>query len=186
MGPKEQMKHWIMALALVAPACSPAPAQQETDASRASTPQPATPAAQFVARAAMFEAFQIQAAQIAQANAQSQAAKDYAAAALAEHHATLQHLSAAARAAGMPAPSTTLDDDYNAYLDRLRHAAPQSFDATYAAQQAIVSMSASGLYDSFTSTAPETPLRRWAEAQSAHVHDGIGAARALAGAARQH
>ena len=142
--------------------------------------QLATPAPQFAARAAMFENYQIQAAQIAQQSAQSQAAKTFAAASLAEHQATLQQLNGAVQAAGMPLPSGALDENYNAYLDMLRHADTPNFDAIYASQQALSSISASGLYDSFTSTAPDSPLKQWAQSQSQHVHDGVTAARTLA------
>ncbi|MBS0385285.1 MAG: DUF4142 domain-containing protein [Proteobacteria bacterium] len=161
------------------PASTPRSASSPA-AGQAAQMQTATPASQFVARAAMFENYQIQAAQIAQQSAQSPAAKAYAAASLAEHQATLQQLIGAAQAAGMPAPDAALDQNYNAYLDMLRHADARTFDATYASQQALASMTASGLYDSFTSTAPETPLRQWAQTQSQHVHDGIAAARRLA------
>ena len=142
--------------------------------------QTATPAAQFAARAAMFENYQIQAAQIAQQSAQSQAAKTFAAASLAEHQASLQQLNGAVQAAGMPQPSGALDENYNAYLDMLRHANASNFDSIYASQQALSYISASGLYDSFTSTAPDSPLKQWAQSQSPRVHDGVTAARTLA------
>jgi putative membrane protein len=141
--------------------------------------QIATPAPQFAARAAMFENYQIQAAQIAAERAQSQAAKAFAAASLAEHQATLQQLNGAVQAAGMPSPGGALDENYNAYLDMLRHADTPNFDAIYASQQALSYISASGLYDSFTSTAPDSPLKQWAQSQSQHIHDGITAARTL-------
>jgi predicted outer membrane protein len=166
-------------------ACGRAPSSAPPSASDLATAtvaqmQTATPATQFVARAAMFENYQIQAAHIAQQSAQSQAAKSYAAASLAEHQATLQQLIGAIQAAGMPAPSGALDENYNAYLDMLRHADAANFDAIYASQQALAHISASGLYDSFTSTAPDSPLKQWAQGQSPHVHDGITAARTLA------
>ena len=168
-------------LALIA-ACGPPPQTQPHPASPSASSEPpvATPASQFAAHAAMFEAYQIQAAQIAQQSAQSAAAKAYATAVLAEHQATLQQLNAAAQAAGMPAPSGALDENSAAYLDMLRRTNPQTFDVTYASQQALMSMSASGLYDSFTSTAPDSPLKQWAQGQSQHVHDAITAARQLA------
>ncbi len=142
--------------------------------------QTITPASQFAARAAMFENYQIQAAEIAQQSAQSPAAKTFAAASLADHQAILQQLNGAVQAAGMPAPSGALDENFNAYLDMLRHADAQNFDSIYASQQALSFISASGLYDSFTSTAPNSPLKQWAQAQSPHVHDGVAAARTLA------
>jgi predicted outer membrane protein len=170
----------LTALAVLA-ACGPSP-QSSSEASRrdASSAQTATPASQFAARAAMFESYQIEAARIAQQSAQSVAAKAYATAALTEHQATLQQLVGAAQAAGMPAPSGALDENYNAYLDMLRHAYAQTFDTTYASQQALASMGAAGLYDSFTSTAPDSALKQWAQSQSQHVHDGVAAARQLA------
>lgn len=165
-------------------ACGPQPSATRSPATAGSSApvdvQTATPASQFVARAAMFENYQIQAAQIAQQNAQSQAAKTFAAASLSEHQATLQQLNGAVQSAGMTAPSGALDENYNAYLDMLRHANTQNFDSIYASQQALSYMSASGLYDSFTSTAPDSPLRQWAQTQSPRVHDGVTAARTLA------
>jgi putative membrane protein len=163
----------LLALCACGPAADPATAT-------VAQMQMATPAPQFVARAAMFETYQIQAARIAQQNAQSQAVKTFAAASLAEHQATLQQLNGAVQAAGMPAPSGALDGNYNAYLDMLRHADAQNFDSIYASQQALAYMSASGLYDSFTSTAPDSPLKLWAQRQAPRVHDGITAARTLA------
>jgi predicted outer membrane protein len=160
---------------------APAPSGASGGANAPAQMQTATPAPQFAARAAMFENYQIQAAQIAQQSAQSSAAKTYATASLAEHQATLQQLNGAVQAAGMPAPSSALDENYNAYLDMLRHANAQNFDAIYASQQALAYMSASGLYDSFTTTAPDSPLKQWAQSQSRHVHDGIASARTLAG-----
>jgi predicted outer membrane protein len=161
--------------------CGQAP--QSSDSKQANSPseamQIATPAPQFAARAAMFENYQIQAAQIAQQSAQSGAARTFAAASLAEQQATLQQLNGAVQAAGMPAPNGALDENYNAYLDMLRHANAQNFDTTYASQQALAYMSASGLYDSFTSTAPDSPLKQWAQTQSRHVHDGVNAGREL-------
>lgn len=156
------------------------PATSPSSANGSAQMQTATPASQFAARAAMFENYQIQAAQIAQQSAQSSAAKTYAGASLAEHQATLQQLNGAVQAAGMPAASSALDENYNAYLDMLRHANAQNFDAIYASQQALAYTSASGLYDSFTTTAPDSPLKRWAQSQSPHIHDGITAARTLA------
>lgn len=140
----------------------------------------ATPPTQFVARAAMFENYQIQAAQIAQQSAQSSAAKTYAAAALVQHQATLQQLNGAVQASGMAAPGGALDENYNAYLDMLRHADAPNFDAIYASQQTLSAISASGLYDSFTSTAVDSPLRQWAQSQSPRIHASVATARALA------
>jgi len=167
---------------LVLAGCGQAPQSSDGQNTNLTTGamQIATPAPQFAARAAMFENYQIQAAQIAQQSAQSQAAKAFAAASLAEHQATLQQLNGAVQAAGMPLPSGTLDENYNAYLDMLRHADAPNFDAIYASQQALSYISASGLYDSFTSTAPDSPLKQWAQSQSQHVHDGVTAARTLA------
>lgn len=162
------------------PASPPPPSATDLATSTLAQMQTATPAAQFAARAAMFENYQIQAAQIAQRSAQSQAAKTFAAASLAEHQASLQQLNGAVQAAGMPQPSGALDENYNAYLDMLRHANASNFDSIYASQQALSFISASGLYDSFTSTAPDSPLKQWAQSQSPRVHDGVTAARTLA------
>src|SRR6185312_16815708 len=94
----------VALLALCACGQGAAPASDASGGAAANGPaqmQTATPAPQFAARAAMFENYQIQAAQIAQQSAQSSAAKTYATASLAEHQATLQQLNGAVQAAGM-------------------------------------------------------------------------------------
>ena len=174
----------ILGLVLVsalAAACSPPPQAPagETTTSAPVEHESATPAEHFAQRAAMYERYQIEAARLAAANSPSAAVKAYAATAEQEHSAALASLNEAARASGLAEQSGAPDDDYNAYLDMLRR--PENFDVNYASQQALTAMSASGLYDSFTSTAPDSPLKQWATAQAQHVHDGVGAARRLAG-----
>lgn len=139
-----------------------------------------TPEAAFVSNAAMFENYAIQAAQLAQAHAQSDAVKAYAAGAITEHRAMLQQLTQAARESGLPAPDAALDDNYQAYLAMLEHQDPHSFDTTYASQQSIAYMSASGQYDTFVASSADSPLHAWAQSQTEHLHDGIAAAHALA------
>jgi putative membrane protein len=139
-----------------------------------------SPEAAFLANAAMFENYAIQAAELAQAHGQSEAVKTYAAGAITEHRAMLQQLTAAARESGLSAPDDALDDNYQAYLNMLEHQEPQSFDTTYASQQSIAYMSASGQYDTFVASAADSPLRTWAQSQTEHLHDAIAAAHALA------
>jgi putative membrane protein len=136
--------------------------------------------ASFVANAAMFENYAIQSAELAEQNGQSAAVKAYAAAAITEHRAALQQLIAAAQASGMPAPNDALDENYQAYLALLRRPNPADFDTTYASQQSIAFMSASGQYDTFIASAPESELRDWAQAQTDRLHDSVSAAHALA------
>jgi putative membrane protein len=139
-----------------------------------------SPEAAFLGNAAMFENYAIQAAELAQAHGQSDAVKTYAASAITEHRAMLQQLTEAARQSGLAAPDDALDDNYRAYLGMLEHQNPQSFDTTYASQQSIAYISASGQYDTFVASAGDSPLRSWAQSQTEHLHDGIAAAHALA------
>lgn len=139
-----------------------------------------TPEAAFVTNAAMFENYAIQAAELAQAHGQSDAVKTYAASAITEHRAMLQQLTQAAHESGLPAPDAALDDNYQAYLNMLARQDPHSFDTTYASQQSIAYMSASGQYDSFVASSGDSPLHAWAQSQTEHLHDGIAAAHALA------
>lgn len=134
----------------------------------------------FLNNAAMFENYAIQAAELAEAHGQSNAVKTYAEGAITEHRSILQQLTEAARQSGLTAPNDALDDNYQAYLDLLQHQDPQSFDTTYASQQSIAYVSASGQYDSFVASAADSPLRTWAQSQTEHLHDGIAAAHALA------
>ena len=144
-----------------------------------------SPEAAFLSNAAMFETYAIRAAELAQTKAQSAAVRAYAAGAVTEHRAMLQQLTAAARESGLPAPENSLDDNYQAYLNMLEHQDPHSFDTTYASQQSIAYMSASGQYDTFVASAGDSPLRTWAQSQTGHLHDGIAAAHALAAGQEQ-
>lgn len=139
-----------------------------------------TPEAAFATNAAMFENYAIEAAELAQAHGQSDAVKTYATGAITEHRAMLQQLTQAARESGLPAPDGALDDNYQAYLDMLAHQDPHSFDTTYASQQSIAYMSASGQYDTFVASSGDSALHTWAQSQTEHLHDGIAAAHALA------
>jgi putative membrane protein len=162
-----------VALLILLAACGRAASRD--DGSPANTPE-----AVFVSNAAMFENYAIHAAELAQTRGHSDAVKTYAASAITEHRAMLQQLTQAARESGLPAPDGTLDDNYQAYLSMLEHQDPASFDTTYASQQSIAYMSASGQYDSFVVSAGNSPLRAWAQSQTEHLHDGIAAAHALA------
>lgn len=171
----------ISACALIA-ACGPtatAPAPQHSRPA-----WEATPDARFFAAAVLYETYQIQAAEIAQAKAQSQAVKTYAANAETEHRDVRRSLTVLALQYSLPIPTDDLNDDYRAYLERLRTDDPTPFDARYAAQQTLVTMSAAGRYDAFTSTAPDSPLKQWATSHSQAVHDDIRAAHRLAAAMR--
>lgn len=140
--------------------------------------------AQFLAAAAMYENYQIEAAAIAAEKGQSHAVKTYAANAAAAHRAALAALVQAAGSSGMPAPAATLNDDYRAYLDRLRADDATPFDVRYVSQQTLTTMSMAGRYDAFTSIAPDSALKSWAATRSAAVHDDIKAAHQLAAATR--
>lgn len=180
------MRAWlagvIAACALVA-ACGPqtTPATAPTGpASHARTPWESTPDAPFFAAAVVYETYQIQAAQIAQANAQSQAVKTYAANAEAEHRDARRSLTVLALQYNLPIPTDDLSEDYRAYVARLRADDPTPFDVRYISQQTLTTMSMAGRYDAFTSTAPDSPLKQWAAARSQAVHNDIQAAHHLA------
>jgi predicted outer membrane protein len=136
--------------------------------------------ARFLAAAAMYENYQIRSAEIAAAQGQSQAVKTYAADAATVHRAALQSLTQAARTNGMPAPGAELNEDYRAYLDRLGASDSTPFDVRYISEQTLTTMSMAGRYDAFTSTAPDSELKRWAASRSQSVHDEINTARQLA------
>ncbi|MFT3728001.1 MAG: DUF4142 domain-containing protein [Terricaulis sp.] len=165
------------ALCVALSSCGP---HATTMAAPPSQATPLTSDAQFLASAAAYETYQIRAAEIAAAQTQSPAVKTYAANVSTTHRAALDALAHAAQASGMSAPGETLNEDYQAYLDRLRGSDPTPFDLRYATQQVLVTMSTAGRYDLFTSTAQDSPLKQWAASHSQAVHDDINAARQLA------
>lgn len=168
------------------------PTTQSADTTTTSAPVSAAPApanspdANFVTTAAMFENYAAQAADIASASAQSQAAKDLAAAEATAHRAALQQLAAAAQASGAPAPSDALDENHQAYLNMLRHPGAAGFDNTYAAQLVLMYLNASGQYDTYASTAADSQLKAWAQAQGDRLRQGVTSARGLARQTEPH
>jgi predicted outer membrane protein len=185
------MRAWVSALATLgalAPLSGCGPNRADVAATRAppaSMPAPSAPAsrdAQFLNAAFVYENFQIQAAALAQARGQAEAVKTYATHASAAHRVILQQLIAAAHAGGLVLPSADLNEDYRAYLARLQSQDPTPFDARYIAEQTLLTMSMAGRYDAYTSTAPDSGLKRWAASQSQAAHDEIAAARRMAAA----
>ena len=181
------MRVWFIGvtatIALLA-ACGQQTTTRQSTASASQSSQTAD--ARFLAAAAMYENYQIQAAEVAASQGQSQAVKTYAAHSAATHRAALQALMQTAQSSGMPAPSGALNADYRAYIDRLRNDDPTPFDTRYVSQQALVTMSTAGRYDAFTTTAPNSALKHWASAQSQTVHDQITSAHRLAADVRAH
>ena len=178
------MPHRFAALALLTfmlAACGPANAPVDTSqsASTADTVLAPSPDATFLNRAAMFENFEIQAATMAQAQAQAPAVKTYAAAELAAHHQALAQLNAAAAAAHMSAPAADLDDNYAAYLDMLRRAQGAAFDSTYASQQALAYINVGGTYSTYLGVASDGPLKSYAAARAPVLQQAVAAARRL-------
>jgi predicted outer membrane protein len=182
------MRMWfgvISACALLG-ACGPrAPSAPRVNTAAQHTPVAweTTRDAAFFRAAVVYETYQIQAAQIAQASARSQAVKLYAASAEAEHRDARRALTVLAIQHGLPMPADDLNANYRAYIERLRGDDPTPFDVRYISQQTLTTMSMAGRYDAFTSTAPDSPLKRWAAARNQAVHDDIQAAHRLAATA---
>jgi len=189
----------MVAASLALGACGRAPAPQ----SRAPAPQSgafgaAAPSraglpgaidgadAQFLSAAAMYENYQIEAARIAAAQGRSPSVRAYAMAAGQAHRRALDSLSQVAQASGAALAPSQLNDNYRAYLARLGQQDAIPFDIRYASQQSLLTMSIAGRYDAFASTAPSSPLRTWATAQSQTIHDEINEARQMASAAAAH
>src|SRR5262249_29826014 len=105
------MKTWLMAaLVVLALSACGAPASQTPPETARATPAPDADT-KFLTAAAMYESFQIQAAELAAAHGQSAAVKTYAANAATAHRATLDDLLRTADAAGMAAPRAVLNED---------------------------------------------------------------------------
>ena len=166
-------------VALALAACSPAPTTAPGAPAGGGAPATQSRDATFLAKAAMFETYEIQAAELAASQASRQTIKDYAAASGTEHRATLQRLNELAAANHMAAPPTDLDDNFTAYLDMLRRANGESFDTLYQSQQALAYINASGFYQAYADTAPDSALKAWAAEQAPHLQQGVTAARQL-------
>lgn len=161
-------------------ACSPAATPPSTDTNASTLAGPQSLDGAFVGRAAMFENFEIQAADIATSQAQKPAVKTYAANEAAAHRQALADLIALAQAAHMPAPAADLDDNYRAYLDMLRNARGAAFDSIYPSQQVIAYGNAAGAYQNYAAAAPDAPLKQYAATRLTALRGGVTAARALA------
>lgn len=176
-------RFFALAALIVLTACGPAgtsaPAAR-ADSNASAVPGPQSLDGAFVGRAAMFENFEIQAAEMAASQAQKQAVKDYATNEAAGHRQALEQLTGLAQAAHMPLPTADLDDNYRAYLDMLRNAHGAAFDSTYPAQQVLAYINASATYETYTAAAPNSPLRQFAATRLPTLRGGVTAARALA------
>lgn len=175
------MRVLIAAMLLALAACGqglPPPAQPSylsTDTAVAPSPD-----ITFLERAAMFENYQIQAGELAQAQAERQDVKDYGAALVTEHRATLATLTQLAQTSHMETPRDDLDDDFNAYVEMLHRQSGPAFDTIFASQQALAFLNAANSYDTYVKTPGDNQLKQWARTQAPKMHQGIDTARALA------
>ncbi|HVV34031.1 MAG TPA: DUF4142 domain-containing protein, partial [Vitreimonas sp.] len=112
------MRTWLGVIFVCATlgACGQAPTQAAPQHPRPTWAT--TPDGAFFRAAAVYETYQIQAAHIAQASAQSPAVKAYAASAEAEHRDARRSLTALALQYGLPTPTDDLNADYRGYIDR--------------------------------------------------------------------
>ena len=173
----------LIALAACAPPSATPPSTAASATNTASDDAAApmqSPDAVFLAKAVMFENFEIRAAGIASRQAQRQAVKDYAASESTAHHATLQELTQLAQTNHIPAPSADLDDNFHAYVDMLSRANGASFDSLYQSQQALAYINASGFYEAYANSGTASPLKHWAANRLAALQQGVVNARELA------
>lgn len=184
------MRRILMAVAVLAlAACGQGNQATTTSSSEQSAAASSSAEAQLGAQPAEFdilsvlatyEAYQGQAASLAQARAQSQKAKDFAAARASEHDAAFEAIYAASRSAGVPPPSPGLDEDHRAYITMLMNAEGAQFDTTYASQEVLMATTTAGKLDAFIAANPNSPLAAWAHTKRTELQTILETARGIA------
>jgi len=161
----------------------------------ATTPAPATPAqtaeapvaptllpitdGEFAQQVANSDAYEIQAAALVATNGADQRVKDFARMMNTEHTATTRELTAALQGLSMPAPTVALSSTQTADLAALRNARGAAFDTLYVGQQIAAHQAAVALFERYTGTAADGPLKTWAQATLPKLRTHLTQANAL-------
>jgi predicted outer membrane protein len=175
------MRVLILVAALALAACD-RPTAETTDAGASSGAPAATAqvtAESEVLRAvAMYEAYETQACLIAQSEGDDPGVQTFVRAMAQDRDAASGQL-ATAMASVNAQVSSTLDENYEAYLEALRTAPEGSFDGQFASQQALVHVATLGAVERYIEAHPEGALRGWADTNVARLRANLALARAL-------
>ncbi|MFC3068224.1 DUF4142 domain-containing protein [Phenylobacterium soli] len=129
----------------------------------AAAPSPPTPAADFAARAAAGDAFELQAAQAASQRAANPEVKSFAAMMLRDHGQSSDDFTKALASAGQALPAGgALDNDQQAALSELSGADPAGFDKAYMAGQVKAHRAALALTQDYAQNGDNVALKAYA------------------------
>lgn len=117
---------------------------------------------EFVQAVANSDAFEIQSADIAIAQAVRADVKAFARMMKTDHTTTSQQLATLAPTLSLPAPAPTLDANHQGKIDALRGATGEAFDDAYLDQQVEAHQNAVRLFEDYLAGAPAGPLQQWA------------------------
>jgi putative membrane protein len=153
-------------MAMTVAACA-TPESSAPSAAAAASPAAATApatapmtAAAYVAEAARGDMYEIQASQLAQAQASSPAVKSFAAQMVRDHTASTEKVKAAAAQANVStSPPPALDDRRQSMLDQLKAAKGADFDRLYLQQQTMAHQDALTLHQGYAQNGDSAPLR---------------------------
>jgi putative membrane protein len=132
----------------------------------------------FATNAAIGDAYEIQAGQIAQSKGQSAAVRDFGKMMVSEHTAMSNTLAPLSRAAGVTLPSG-LDERRKGLIDNLNAAAPADFDQVYLNQQVAAHEEALTLMQNYAERGDDPALKAAAAKAAPKVESHLERVRAL-------
>jgi putative membrane protein len=144
------LKRTFISAAIIAVVCLPSVAFAQ-----------ATSSADFVQKASIGNAFEVQEGQLAAKSATDPKLKAFGAMMVKDHSAAQKKLEAAAKSGGSAEPS--LDADHQAMLDALKAKSGSDFDKGYVADQKQAHNDAAQLLGSYQTDGSDKRLQAWAK-----------------------
>jgi putative membrane protein len=184
------MKRMLILAALALAGCGQSPAtQRESEAITRTIPGPVTttptppaasiPAQRFAQQVANSNAFEMEASQVALQRAERAPVREFARSIAAEREASTRELAQIAPQVELATPTPKLDSAQQNKLNSLRSAPNYEFDDAYLDQQVAQQREAVRTFEAFVNTAPESPLRQWAQQKLPKLQDRLARAEAL-------
>jgi putative membrane protein len=185
-----QLTRWSLAIAGIAFAASHALAQAPGAATSGAAPSAKTAApkarvalsaADYVAKAAASDLFEIQSSQTALQKTKSPEVRSFAEMMVEHHTATSKDLKAAAKTGGLAPPPATLPADKASKLTALRNAPVGDFDAMYMREQVAGHEEALTLHQGYAANGDNATLKAAAAKTAPIVKTHLDRARSLTG-----
>jgi predicted outer membrane protein len=183
------MKRFLFfAAALALAACGQAPTEREQariePAPGPITTTPTAPvaglsSAEFAQRVANSNAFGIETSRIAAQQAKRADVKAFARTVASEREGAARQLAQIAPQVQVTVPEPILEPEQQANLNTLRSAPSTEFDDAYLDQQVAEQRQTVRTFEEFVSTAPESPLREWAQRRLPQLQQQLARAEAL-------